>query len=84
MITFSKSDVKNLDKLLEYLFKTQNKYSILEESEIVDLNQISTTSKELREDLLFSKYDLNKYLLTLNEVFAICYIIDIKLNDVGG
>jgi len=62
VIIFSKSDVKNLDKLLEYLFKKQNKYSILEETEIVDLNQISTTSKELRENLLFSEYDLNKYL----------------------
>jgi hypothetical protein len=65
MITFNKAKTKNLDKLLEYLFKKQNKYSILEESENMDLDQISVTSKELHENLPFTDYDLNKYLQIL-------------------
>lgn len=62
MITFRNSDVKDLDRLLEYFFNKQNRYSVLEDSAKIDLDQISVTRKDLQEHLSFSDFEVNKYL----------------------
>lgn len=62
MITFSKSEVEDLDSLLEYLFNKQSKYSILDDPSKINFDQISVSCKELQKKFSFSDLELNKYL----------------------
>jgi hypothetical protein len=65
MATFNKSEVKHLDRLLEYLYKKQNKYSIMDSSENIQLDEISVTRIELIDNLKFSDFEINKYIQIL-------------------
>lgn len=65
MATFNKSEVKHLDRLLEYLHKKQNKYSIMDSSENIQLDEISVTRIELIDNLKFSDFEINKYIQIL-------------------
>lgn len=62
MITFTKPEVKKLDKLLEYLFKAQDAYGPTVRTEDIDFDVISVTFTELKNTLGLSDFELNKCL----------------------
>ena len=70
MILFNKSEVRHLDRLLEYLFKKQNKYSILDNSENIQLEEISVNKIGLIKNLKFSEFDITKYLQILRNKYV--------------
>lgn len=72
MATLSKSEVKHLDRLLEYLYKKQNKYSIMDSSENIQIDEISVTRQELLDILKFSDFEINKYI----QIFRNKYVDD--------
>jgi len=69
MVIFTRFEVKHLDRLLKYLFDKQSKYSILDNSENIQLEEISVTKIELTKNLKFSDFEIDKYLQILRNKY---------------